>query len=120
MNDAATSTLIAAQSGALVGLCQLRNSRRPSCVTSTRPIEIARFVIAPELYYDGAGDELMMHALHAAWTREARSVWMYVWEHDLECMAFLERHRFRFSGQQDSGSAPGQPRDWVMTRILRV
>jgi N-acetylglutamate synthase-like GNAT family acetyltransferase len=121
LTDAATSTLIAEENGALIGLCQLQFSRRPACVSLslTRPIELARFVIAPERYNDGAADELFIHALHAAWTREARSVWVRVWEHDLECMAFLERHRFRFAGQQDQDT-PGLPHDWIMTRAIGV
>jgi hypothetical protein len=120
VTDAANSTLIAEGNGALIGLCQLQFSRRPACVKLIRPIELARFVIASEHYHDGAADELIIYALHEAWTREARSVWIHVWEHDLECMAFLERHRFRFAGQQDPGDSPGQPHDWVMTRAINV
>jgi ribosomal protein S18 acetylase RimI-like enzyme len=120
LSDGTVTSLLATQNEAIVALCQLRFQRTPRCVTLPRPLEVARFVIDNEHYDSGAADELFIYALHAGWEREARSLWLRVWEHDLRAMAFFERHRFRFAGQQDAPYLQQGRHDWIMTRTINV
>jgi ribosomal protein S18 acetylase RimI-like enzyme len=101
---------------ALRGYAHLAITPPPACVTGPAPIELKRFYIAGSEHGRGAAAALMGAVLAAAGARDARTLWLGVFESNARAIAFYRRHGFGRAGEQTFLLGSDVQRDWVMAR----
>ena len=118
LRDAAVVTLLAEDGRRLVGYAQLHEGPAPDCVPGVTPIEIRRFYVDREWQGRGVAQTLMMASLEAAMEREARTVWLAVWERNLRAQAFYRKCGFEDHGAKEFLLGRDRQIDRVMVRAL--
>lgn len=88
---AADSTML---TGSFAGYAQLCTSVAPAEVDGAAPIELQRFYIASEWHGSGLAQALMREVLRVAATRDARTLWLGVWERNHRALAFYTKAGF--------------------------
>lgn len=112
------STLVAEQSGELVGYGQLRWSSAPACVAGSRPAEIYRLYVDSRWHGRGVAQMLMDALLKKATEGNADTVWLGVWERNSRAIAYYRKSSFREVGEHRFMLGGDPQRDIVMSRRL--
>jgi ribosomal protein S18 acetylase RimI-like enzyme len=94
-------TLVAETPEGLVAYAQVRQGRRPECVTGEEPVELWRFYVQRSWHGGGIAHRLMAEVMEAAREIGGRSLWLSVWERNPRAIAFYEKHGFRDVGAAD-------------------
>jgi len=116
--DPAVDTLLAEVDGMLVGFAQLRTGNAPACVDTQRSIELWRFYIDSPWQGRGVAQALMSTVETAARHREARVLWLGVWERNARARAFYRKCGFVNVGAQKFVLGTEVQTDDVMARSL--
>ncbi|HEU4680315.1 MAG TPA: GNAT family N-acetyltransferase [Gemmatimonadales bacterium] len=116
--DPQVTTLVAEVDGILAGFAQLRASRPPECVRSSRPVELWRFYVDRAWHGRGVALGLMHAVLDAARARAADTLWLGVWEHNPRAQAFYRKCGFVDVGQQDFLLGTDPQTDRVMAQTV--
>ncbi len=118
IHDPDWSTLVAEQSGELVGYGQLRWSSAPACVAGSRPAEIYRLYVDSRWHGRGVAQMLMDALLQKANEGSADTVWLGVWERNSRAIAYYRKSSFHEVGEHRFMLGSDPQRDIVMSRRL--
>lgn len=117
ITSAEVMTLLALCDGP-VAFAQLRHGATPSCVTSTRPVELLRFYVDRTWHGRGIAGQLMRAVLREAAMAKATAVWLGVWEQNPRAIAFYRKFGFVDVGAQEFRLGSDVQTDRVMVRSL--
>ena len=104
--------------GGPVAFAQLRHGATPTCVTSTRPMELWRFYVDQPWHGRGVAGRLMRAVLREAGATGATAVWLGVWERNPRAIAFYRKFGFVDVGAHEFRLGPDVQTDRVMVRGL--
>jgi ribosomal protein S18 acetylase RimI-like enzyme len=93
-------TLLACDDQSLAGFAQLRVGHGPSCVITTKPVEVLRFYVDRPWQGRGVAHKLMDHVEKEARAGSARELWLGVWERNERAQAFYRKRGFHKVGTQ--------------------
>jgi ribosomal protein S18 acetylase RimI-like enzyme len=110
--------LLAEHEGRLIAYAMIRDGEFPSCITEPSPIELWRFYVDAPWHGRGVAQTLMAAVKDAARRREARTVWLGVWEHNPKAQAFYRKCGFRVIGTQICVIGADAQTDIVMAHEL--
>ncbi len=116
--DPARVTLLAEAEGRPIAYAQLREGVAPACVTGPAPIELLRFYVDSAWHGRGPARVLMDAVVAAAVERDARTLWLGVWDRNPRAIAFYEKCGFRDVGSQAFLLGTDRQTDRVMVRAL--
>lgn len=107
-------TWLAEAGGELIGFCQLNVLRANACVPARRPLEIYRLYVRRDWHGARAGRALIERAAQTARELGCDVVWLGVWEHNPNAVAFYRRMGFVEVGEQIFQLGEDAQRDHVM------
>ena len=116
--DASIETLLLEDHGELIAFAQLRETAAGDGVTGAAPIELWRFYVDASWHGRGVATTLMRAVEEAGRARQARTLWLGVWERNLRAQAFYRKHGFQVVGAQTFMIGPDPQRDLIMARTL--
>ena len=112
--DAGLVTMLAAESGRLVGFSQLYLSKPHACIAAARPAELHRIYVSSEWQGRGVAQSLMRNALDTAASGGSDLLWLGVWEHNPKAIAFYRKFGFEILGDQPFMLGQDRQRDLIM------
>jgi diamine N-acetyltransferase len=118
LQDAGIVTLLYEEEGQAIAYAQLRGDHVPECVIGAAPIELWRFYVAAGFHGRGVAQALMERVKAEARAREARTLWLGVWEHNLRARAFYAKCGFADAGKHIFLFGTDPQTDVVMTLAL--
>ena len=86
---------VAYEQESLVGYLKLRSDRIPSQLAGERALELQRLYVQQSVIGKGVGTRLMQTALDYAQANYFTTLWLGVWEHNQQAIAFYENWGFR-------------------------
>jgi len=92
--DLRISTLLARARGELLAYAQVAQNSPPRCVTQVAPLELHRFYVDRQAHGTGLASMLMQEVFEAARERDARHLWLSVWERNPRAIAFYKKATF--------------------------
>jgi diamine N-acetyltransferase len=116
IEDTALSTVLAEDSGRLVGYVQFGAGDAPACVSPPPAWELRRLYVAPESKGSGLARELTARAVSGALAGGAASLWLGVWERNPRAIRFYEKAGFKVVGEHTFQLGRDPQRDLIMTR----
>lgn len=118
LRESNATFFVAERDAALVAYAKVRASGVPECVGSDRATELQRIYVEQRFVGTGIGRILLDAAIQA--TRDAGHdvLWLGVWEHNPDAVAFYERFGFETVGTQDFMMGSDQQTDLVMRLVL--
>jgi ribosomal protein S18 acetylase RimI-like enzyme len=109
---------IAEADGLPIGYIMLLAGKAPDCVTTNKPVEVARIYVVKEWLGKGVGDMLMDKAI--AWSTESGygTLWLGVWQKNERAQKFYERRGFSVVGTHFFQLGSDRQTDLLMERPL--
>jgi ribosomal protein S18 acetylase RimI-like enzyme len=101
-----------------IGYAVLREGKSFQDKPSEQVIEISRIYLLPEYKGKGAGKLLMNHCLQTAKAMGKAWVWLGVWEHNPNAIAFYQSVGFEKCGEHDFVLGTDVQKDWLMIKPL--
>jgi len=101
IRDRVSTTLVAEIGPQLVGYAVLQSVEAPSCVTGTKPIELARFYLDKDFIGKGIGASLMLLVHAEALRLGARTLWLSVYDRNVRAVRFYECFGFTKVGGKE-------------------
>lgn len=98
LEDPDSVFLIAELDGAPCGYAKLNSGAAPSCVESSRPMEIVRIYVLKDHLGKGIGAALMQACLDESNQRGKDVIWLGVWEHNEQAIEFYRKWKFKEVG----------------------
>ncbi len=116
LHDVRHTVFLAERAGEAVGYAMLREGAAPEVVGDADSIEIARLYSAKGHVGTGIGATLMRRCLEESAARGRRTIWLGVWEHNAQAIAFYRRWGFAEVGTTTFLLGTDSQTDRVMTR----
>ena len=116
LHDVRHTVFFAERAGEAVGYAMLREGAAPDVVGDAAAIEIARLYAAKDHVGTGIGATLMRCCLEESATRGRRTIWLGVWEHNAQAIAFYRRWGFADVGTTTFLLGKDSQTDRVMAR----
>ena len=118
--DETLDTLLACdERGALAGFAQVRAAQPPSGIATRNPVELKRFYVDKPWQGQGVARQLMDAVETQTRARDARELWLGVWERNERAQAFYRKCGFRKVGTQIFVVGTDPQTDHVMLKDLR-
>lgn len=108
--------LFAVESGKTVGFVKLRTNKIPSELLETNPIEIERIYVAKSHQGKRVGASLMSHCINLAKEKKYDTIWLAVWEHNLQAQLFYEKWGFEKFGSHIFILGKDEQNDFLLKR----
>ncbi len=118
LSDRDITTLVVEAGGEAIAYAQLRTGHAPDCVVGARPIELWRFYVSREWHGRGVAVPLMDRVRSAAREREAKTLWLGVWERNARAHAFYVKCGFTDVGEHVFLFGTDPQTDLVMVTTL--
>jgi ribosomal protein S18 acetylase RimI-like enzyme len=93
-NDANSTFFIAEMNGKAIGYAKLRENSEVDCLKNGNAVELHRIYILERAKGNGVGVKLMNCCFEAARTKGYETIWLGVWERNLQAIKFYERMGF--------------------------
>lgn len=116
LDDPRNTVYFAERGRDTVGYTMLREGASPPSVGDTDAIEIARLYSFKQWIGSGVGAMLMQRCLDDAASRQRRTIWLGVWEHNTRAIAFYRRWGFADVGAQSFQLGADLQTDRIMAR----
>jgi ribosomal protein S18 acetylase RimI-like enzyme len=101
LEDPAWATLVVETSDGIAGFAQLRSGNAEACVSGPAPIELLRFYVDSSWHGRGLASVLMDAVVSEARSRNCRTLWLGVWEHNPRAIAFYRKRAFQDVGSHE-------------------
>ena len=102
----------------VVGYTRLRETANPLLIHNGPAIEIARIYAVQKSIGKGVGSALMQQSINIARQKDARVIWLGVWEKNEKAIAFYTKWGFeKFSDHVFMLGNDAQT-DWLMKKVL--
>ena len=116
--DRGLVTTLALEDDRYAGFSQLVRSKAHPNVAARRPAELNRLYVGAEWHGLGIGSALMKGALASAKATGADCLWLGVWEHNPNAMAFYRKFGFEIVGSHAFLLGLERQRDLIMSVAL--
>lgn len=116
--DPANVWFVAEVDDSPAGYAKLRAGEAHESVTGDAPIEISRLYAQQQFHGRGVGRALIEACFEEARRREARTIWLGVWEHNARAIAFYEKCGFVRCGATTFVLGKDVQTDDVMSRAV--
>lgn len=116
LSDPSSIFLLAYEECKAVGYVMLRAGKKPISVSGTKPVELVRLYIEEEVIGRGYGSALMNSALEEAKNNGHRTIWLGVWEKNLQAIRFYEKWGFTKVGTKEFVLGSDLQHDHIMAR----
>jgi ribosomal protein S18 acetylase RimI-like enzyme len=83
-----------------MGYLKLREGNLPTCMEGKNSLEIERIYADPKFKRQGIGSALMATAKAQAKEKGFDSIWLGVWQKNLDSVAFYESQGFEVAGEK--------------------
>lgn len=113
--DRGLVTTLALEDGRYAGFTQLVLAKAQASVAARRPAELNRLYVGAEWHGLGIGGALMKDALASAKAAGADCLWLGVWEHNPNAMAFYRKFGFEIVGSHAFLLGLERQRDLIMS-----
>ncbi|WP_207513033.1 GNAT family N-acetyltransferase [Longitalea luteola] len=115
---AGNTFLLAEQDGEVVGYARLRETTNPLLTEYGAAIEIARIYAVQRSIGKGVGSALMQRCIDVAKQKNARVIWLGVWEHNHKAIAFYTKWGFERFSEHVFMLGDDAQTDWLMKKLL--
>lgn len=102
----------------VVGYTRLRETANPLLIENRPAIEIARIYAVQHSIGKGVGSALMQQSINIARQKDARVIWLGVWENNNKAIAFYTKWGFEKFGEHVFMLGDDAQTDWLMKKIL--
>lgn len=116
--DGAVVTLLAECDSLPVAYAQLRIGSAPKGLDGQGTIELWRFYVDRAWHGHGLAQRLMAAVIEQSLARDARRLWLGVWERNSRAIGFYRKCGFEKLGEQEFVLGTDPQVDWVMVRTL--
>jgi diamine N-acetyltransferase len=116
--DADSIFLLVSDDKRPAGYAKLKWGDRPGVLKKTRALEIARFYADKEFIGKGIGKLLMEECLIIAKKREAKTIWLDVWQQNARAIKFYEKWGFKIVGDWFFILGKDKQDDYIMEKLL--
>jgi len=110
--------LLAYQDNEAVGYVRMREATDPMLTENGPAIEIARIYAVQKSIGRGVGKALMQQCISLAKERDARVIWLGVWEKNQRAIAFYTKYGFEKFGEHVFMVGNDAQTDWLMKKSL--
>lgn len=111
-----TATLVIEQEGRLVAYAQIQYGPQEGAKGEA---EIRRFYVARPFQGTGLAQQLMQRVVDDVVSREAKTIWLGVWDENPRAIRFYGKCGFEETGEREFLLGASQQRDLVMSRPTR-
>ena len=118
IQDARMTTLLVEHGGAAIAYAQIRSGHVPDCVSGSAPVELWRFYVDRQWHGRGVAPVLMDRVKAEARARDAKTLWLGVWERNDRARAFYAKCGFADVGEHIFLFGTDPQTDRVMTMSL--
>ncbi|MEM7081177.1 MAG: GNAT family N-acetyltransferase [Pseudomonadota bacterium] len=109
---------VAERDSMLVGYAKIRQGEVPACVAAASPAELHRIYVEQSVLGTGIGQMLLDAAIETSRAQQHDVLWLGVWEHNLDAVAFYERFGFERVGEHPFMMGAEQQTDFIMQLTL--
>lgn len=102
----------------MIGYAKLTEHSPVHCVADDDPVELSRLYVLRDFHGQGIADCLMSECLALAESKNYRTMWLGVWEHNARARRFYEKIGFRHVGEHIFQLGSDAQTDWVMEKVL--
>ena len=120
LSDPSSIFLLAYAECQAVGYVMLRAGKKPVSVTGTKPVELVRLYVEEELKGRGYGSALMNSGLEEAKKNGHHTIWLGVWEKNLQAIRFYEKCGFTIVGTKEFVLGSDLQHDHIMARPVEI
>ncbi len=117
--DSAATFFCAQKNGSPAGYAKLYRGVAQGCVTGTHAVELQRIYALPDFIGMGIGLMLLQSCIRMAREEGYRTLWLGVWEHNENAIAFYRRQGFVEVGTHTFWLGTDEQTDRVMQLDLR-
>jgi len=110
--------LLAYDGDEAVGYARMRESPNPVLLKDSPAIEIARIYAEQKVIGKGVGSALMQQCIEVAKQKNARVIWLGVWEKNYKAIAFYTKWGFEQFGEHVFMLGNDPQTDWLMKKAL--
>ncbi len=114
IEERALVTMLAVESGRLVGFSQLHLNKPHPAVKAVKAAQLGRLYVSADWHRRKVGELLMQDAFDNAKGAGADRIWLGVWEHNPKAIAFYRKMGFEPVGDQAFMLGEDRQRDIVM------
>ncbi|MFK8030104.1 MAG: N-acetyltransferase family protein [Gammaproteobacteria bacterium] len=114
LSDDASTFFVAERDSALVAYAKVRVATAPACVGSQPATELHRIYVEQRFFGTGIGQMLLDASIGAAREAGHAVLWLGVWEHNPDAVAFYEKFGFETVGSQKFMMGPQEQTDFIM------
>ncbi len=104
--------------GKTAGYAHVQESRPPTCITGSRPVELSRFYLLRDWIGKGLAAPLMQACIAEVQGRGGDVLWLGVWQKNARAIAFYKKSGFEIAGTQTFLLGSDLQHDYVMRRSL--
>lgn len=116
--DRNATFFIAEIAGEMIGYAKLLEGATEDCVPDANPIELARLYVLKDFHGRAVAAALMEWCFDYAESKNYRTMWLGVWEHNFRAQRFYEKLGFRRVGEHIFQLGSDAQTDWVMEKKL--
>jgi ribosomal protein S18 acetylase RimI-like enzyme len=110
--------LLAHEGDEVVGYARMRETPNPVLLKDGPTIEIARIYAVQKSIGKGVGSALMLQCFEIAKQKNARIIWLGVWEKNYKAIAFYTKWGFERFGEHVFMLGNDPQTDWLMKKGL--
>ena len=110
--------LLASIGDEVVGYTRLRETTNPLLIHNGPAIEIARIYAVQKNIGKGVGGALMQQCINVALQKNARVIWLGVWEKNQKAIAFYTKWGFEKFNEHVFMLGNDAQTDWLMKKVL--
>jgi len=110
--------LLAYVGGEVVGYARLRETTNPLLIKNDPAVEIARIYAVQHSIGKGVGSALMQQCIDIARQKNARVIWLGVWENNQKAITFYTKWGFEKFGDHVFMLGNDPQTDWLMKKGL--
>ena len=100
LSHSQNSFWVAVKDQQIIGYLKLREGDLPTCIKSKNSLEVERIYADPNYKRQGIGSALMATAKVQARENGFDSIWLGVWQKNLDSVAFYEAQGFEIAGEK--------------------
>jgi ribosomal protein S18 acetylase RimI-like enzyme len=118
LEDSDSTFLLAVRDDAMLGYAKLRRAEAAQCITGPSPVELQRIYANPAYIGKGVGKALLQASIRQAREGQFSTLWLGVWEHNPQAIAFYHYMGFETVGSHEFMLGQDRQTDLIMQRVL--
>jgi ribosomal protein S18 acetylase RimI-like enzyme len=117
LTDESIIILLALMNGVVIGYIKLRHATH-TLLKNSSAIEIARLYVLKQFIGKGIGKILMHKSFSIAAEKNKQTLWLMVWERNINAIEFYKRSGFIKFGEDEFFVGKDKQTDWLMMKQI--